>query len=272
MNHPATAVLVWWLGLCFASALNAAAWLAIARGRYGAADRRQLALSAIFVAGCAFRSVSPLAEAQRICLFDWWFARAPITRVVATLAELAFVTQCALTLRGHAGAAGSRAAAAVAWLMVPLIAFAEACSWYTALTTNFLGSVLEESTWAVTFAALSWGLVRVRHAQGPYLRRFLASGAVVGLGYVVFMTTVDVPMYWARWQRDSAAHARYLGIAQGWHDAWRRQIVTRRWEDWREEVPWMSLYFSMAVWMSLALTRAQAPRPGSERAHGASPS
>ena len=33
-------------------------------------------------------------------------------------------------------------------------------------------------------------------------------------------------------------------------------MVTRRWEDWREEIPWMSLYFSAAVWLSIALVRA----------------
>jgi hypothetical protein len=70
------------------------------------------------------------------------------------------------------------------------------------------------------------------------------------------MCTVDVPMYALRWRRDEARNARYLTVAEGVADAWQRRIVTRRWEHWREEIPWMSLYFSAGVWISIALMRA----------------
>ena len=33
------------------------------------------------------------------------------------------------------------------------------------------------------------------------------------------------------------------------------QNVTHRWEDWKQEMPWMSLYFSVAVWFSISFMR-----------------
>ncbi len=44
-----------------------------------------------------------------------------------------------------------------------------------------------------------------------------------------------------------------LGLFAGLHDLADRWIVTRDIARWRDEIPWMSLYFSVAVWASLLL-------------------
>jgi hypothetical protein len=257
MEDASAGVIAWWISLSAVSVINVLAWIAVAvRARGKSAGRSppwQLWLSAVFVAGCAFRSFTPLAEAQRICLFDWWVTRASITRSVATLAELAMVAQCALALRHYARAAGFRAGVTVTWLMVPAIALAEVCSWYTALTTNFAGSIIEESLWTVTFAMAALSLARLGWSEVGPARVLLRTAAILSAAYVAFMATHDVPMYVSRWRAATANHAHYLTFSEGWADATERQVVTRRWEDWREEIPWMSLYFSAGVWISLAL-------------------
>ena len=45
-----------------------------------------------------------------------------------------------------------------------------------------------------------------------------------------------------------------LGLVSGLHDVATRWVVTYDIARWRNEIPWMSLYFSVAVWMSLALS------------------
>jgi len=45
--------------------------------------RRQLMLSAPFVFGCAFRSIFPRADVQRICVIDSWMSAVAIGRTVA---------------------------------------------------------------------------------------------------------------------------------------------------------------------------------------------
>jgi hypothetical protein len=261
MQPASTAVIAWWAGLSLVSVINLATWgwiaAALLRSRADPASLRwqrwQLALCALFVFGCAYRSFLPRTEAQRFSMIDSWISSAPLARIAATLAELAFVAQVALVLHACASAAGLRFAKVAAWLIVPLIALAEVFSWYSALTTNFFGSVLEESIWpiALSLAVAGFALVRSRFF-GP-LKKAITLAIAAGIAYVLFMCTVDVPMYWRRWARDEAAGHRYLTIAEGWSDAWERRVVTRRWEDWREEMPWMSLYFSACVWLSLAM-------------------
>ena len=72
-------------------------------------------------------------------------------------------------------------------------------------------------------------------------------------------------MYWYRHRADEVTGRPYLSIGAGWRDAVRRRIVTYGVEDWREEIPWMTLYFSTGVWVSLSLVRAPRftpePRP-----------
>jgi hypothetical protein len=60
-------------------------------------------------------------------------------------------------------------------------------------------------------------------------------------------------MYFHRWQADVAAAKPLLNLALGLWDLTHRWVVTYNIQDWREEIPWMSLYFSLAVWTSLFL-------------------
>jgi hypothetical protein len=36
-------------------------------------------------------------------------------------------------------------------------------------------------------------------------------------------------------------------------------VVSYRWEDWKTEIVWMTLYFSVAVWFSISLINARVP-------------
>src|SRR6202166_5244373 len=143
---------------------------------------------------------------------------------------------------------------------VPLIALAEACSWYSVLTTSNLGHIAEESIWSLTAALMVMSMVVTWPRCTATRRPALVACCVAGIAYVAFMLLVDVPMYWSRWIADESNGRHYMSIAQGVHDAAGRWVVSYRWEDWKSEVVWMSLYFSVAVWVSISLIHA--PRPG----------
>ena len=272
VDQQAMGVMLWWSTISAISVANVVAWLLIARRVLqdeGAGDpalrreqRWQLVLSALFVFGCAFRSFLPRAEGQRICLVDSWWSSAILSRSVATVAELALVAQWTLFLGQWTKGLGARWGFAVSRLLLPAIAFAEVCSWYTTLTTNFRGSVIEESTWAVTSACMTLVLIALWWRRREVRRPFMGAAIVLNAAYVVFMMTVDVPMYASRVAADTAAGKPYLTVAEGFADSARRRVVTRRWEDWRDEMPWMTLYFSAGVWISLSLVRAPRCRGG----------
>src|SRR4029079_116150 len=131
-------VKTWWLALVAVSLVNICAWIlaGVLPVRRATGDpalatrRRQLVLSAPFVFGCAFRSVFPRADVQRICLVDSWLSSVAIGRTVATIAELCFAAQCALLLRMLALEARAPLPLAISRVMVPLIVMAETFSWY----------------------------------------------------------------------------------------------------------------------------------------------
>lgn len=276
MPEQSTGVLVWWAALLVASAFNVALWVdqtrrALPAGHAASHDDvrrfrlRQAVLSGLFVGGCAFRSLLPRVEGKRFCLYDSWLSSVLISRSVATVAELAFVTQWALALAHWSQEDGARRPAMAARLFVPLIAMAELCSWYTTITTNFAGGVIEESIWALTATLATFALFSLYPRSTGVRRRFVGIGVMLATLYAAFMCTVDVPMYALRWKRDQERNVSHLSFTDGLEDSWRRRVVTRRWEDWREEIPWMTLYFTAGVWVSIALIRA--PLGTSARSH-----
>jgi hypothetical protein len=212
-----------------------------------------LFLCAAYVFGCAFRSFLPRADVQRICLFDTWLSSVVIGRSVATVAELSFAAQWVIVLQQLGTMTGADTALNIAWAVLPLIVIAECFSWYAVLTTNYLGSAIENSIWAATFVAIAIGIGRLlADVEGP--SRVVLAIAIVGIaGYLVFLLRFDVPMYLSRWRANSAHGHRLLRPFEGLREVSTRWIVTRDFARWKDEIAWMSLYFSAAVWASLAL-------------------
>jgi hypothetical protein len=226
---------------------------AIAGRHGGLAIEPLVLLCTAYVLGCAFRSILPRADVQRICLFDTWLSSVLVGRSVATLAELCFAMQWAIVLRELAKLTHSDTARNISRAIVPLIALAECCSWYAVITTDFLGNVAENSLWTVTFLLIAIALLRLALSFRGVVQFAIAAAAIGIAGYVVFMCGVDVPMYFARWQADVADGHHYFGVISGLHDLATHWVVTHDIAQWRDEIPWMSLYFSVAVWTSLVL-------------------
>jgi hypothetical protein len=265
-------VWAWWAALCAVSVLNIWGWRlsaaalvrrkALAQPEVYLFQRRQLLLSAVYVLGCAFRSFLPRADVQRIGLFDSWVSSVIVGRSVATVAELCFVAQWALLLHRIATEANARYSVLLSRLLVPLIVVAELCSWHAVLTTSFLGNAIEESIWALCAGLVIVSLLALWPSSRPSHRPFLAAALVLGVAYVTFMVTVDVPMYVSRWLADEANGREYLSLGQGLWDVGARWTVTFDWEAWRTEIPWMTLYFSVGVWCSIALVHTPRFEPG----------
>jgi hypothetical protein len=255
-------VAIWWGFLLVVSTVNVLLWFQLraflsrwaSLTRTGMLAAEPLALlSAGYVFGCAFRSVFPRADVQRICLFDTWLSSVLVGRSVATIAELCFAIQWAIVLYELGQIAHSNTAKNISRLIVPLIAVAECCSWYAVITTDFLGNILENSCWTVTFVLIAIALIRLLFSFRG-LVQWAIGALVLGVGaYIVFMSTVDVPMYVARWQAELASGIEPLDFAAGLYDLATRWVVTHNIARWDQEIPWMSLYFSVAVWTSLLL-------------------
>ena len=255
--------LAWWWGLLgLVSGANIAVWFLLYRylqeprtdGLGSASDLQlMLFLSAAYVSGCAFRSFLPRADVQRICLFDTWLSSVTVGRSVATVAEICFAAQWAIILHQLGTMTGAATTLSAAWLIVPLILIAECFSWYAVLTKNYLGNAIENSIWAVSFFIVAIGLCRLLPEFEGRIGVFLVIAIIGVAGYLVFLATIDVPMYLTRWQAERADRIGPLTPLEGLRDASFRWVVTHDIAQWKDEIAWMSLYFSAAVWASLAL-------------------
>jgi hypothetical protein len=255
--------LAWWWGILgLVSGANIAVWFLLYRylqeprtdGLGSASDLQlMLFLSAAYVSGCAFRSFLPRADVQRICLFDTWLSSVTVGRSVATVAEICFAAQWAIILHQLGTMTGADTTLSAAWVIVPLILIAECFSWYAVLTKNYLGNAIENSIWAVSFFIIAIGICRLLPEFEGRVGVVLVI-AIIGIaGYLVFLATIDVPMYLTRWQAERADRIGPLTPLEGLRDASFRWVVTHDIAQWKDEIAWMSLYFSAAVWASLAL-------------------
>src|ERR1700761_205240 len=250
----------WWAMLTLVSGVNIAAWVFMYRQLHAAGSSGSapgidimLLLSAAYVFGCAFRSLLPRADVQRICLFDTWLSSVAVGRSVATVAEVCFAAQWTMILLQLGTMTGAETAVNAALVIVPLILIAECFSWYAVVTTNYLFNAIENSLWAVTFFIAGVGLCRLLPEFDGAVRAMLIVSIIGIVAYLAFLMTVDVPMYFNRWRTGGADGNRQLSAFEGLVDVSTRWGVTHDLAEWKDEIAWMSLYFSMAVWASLAL-------------------
>lgn len=253
-------VAVWWSFLAVAGAGNIVLWCLLcvyvqSLGSLHAAREisLMLCLCAVYVFGCAFRSFLPRADVQRICLYDSWLSSVIVGRSVATIAEMSFAAQWALVLHRLGDVAGTDTPASIAWAVVPLIAIAQCCSWYGVLTTNYLANAVENSIWAVTFFIVGIALCLLLPEFDGTVRMAIVAALLGIAAFLAFLIAIDVPMYLNRWRDGTADGGRNLNLREGLSDARTRWIVTHDIAHWRGEIAWMSLYFTVAVWSSLAL-------------------
>src|SRR5215468_11275081 len=200
-------VAIWWSFLIAVSSANIMLWLFLHRRLSNTAiapSRRILGLElmvllcAAYVFGCAFRSLLPRADVQRICLFDTWLSSVVVGRSVATIAELCFALQWAIVLQQLGRLTQSDTVQRIARLVVPFIATAEICSWYAVITTSYLGNTIENSIWAVTFLLIAIALLRLLYEFRGLVQLGIALALAGVAGYLAFLVTIDVPMYFDR--------------------------------------------------------------------------
>jgi hypothetical protein len=248
---------IWWTALCAAAVLNVSLWVYSARKLAGrradfsddvyATRRMLLGLAAVYVAGCAFRSVFPMVDVPRTCLHDTVISRIFVGRLVATAAELAFALQWVILLKEAGAPLAAR-------LITPLLVAAEGFSWVAVLTRNNLLHAVENSLWTLSAVVAAVGIASLWRGAGPRGRRFIGAAVACAGAYVAFMVSYDVPMYVGRWLAGIPVGRDYLSFGAGLEQILERCIVERDWARWQQDAVWLTLYFTTAVWMSIALT------------------
>ena len=173
-------------------------------------------------------------------------------RTAATIAEISFATQIALVMHEMGGALSIPWLQMMAVPIVVLLTVAQVFCWWSVLTRTHIWHAVEESLWAVTFAMVFVCLLFAAFEATDHWVWLTRTGLICSALYVLFMVTVDVPMYIKRW-RSGEFDDQKCSIREGWTDALYRRVPTRDWTIWKPEVAWLTGYFSGAVWVSMVL-------------------
>ncbi len=247
--------ILWWKFLCITALINIGIWLGATwvHSDMQNVSIAHLLLSGIYVLVCAFRSFYPRIDLERYCLHDTPFSSVVLGRSCATIAEICFSIQCALILFELGTLLESPVITTIAYSVVPIIVLAQAFCWYATLTLNHFWHGMEEAAWVV-MVSLAGGcfLVGAFELTGA-IQLLMAVGVVscVGSGYI--MLAVDIPMYLSRTQENQNQGHAYLSVTDGIRDALRRRIPTHDWHIWKNEVVWITSYFTFGVWLSIGM-------------------
>lgn len=215
----------------------------------------QLLLSLIYVTISAFRSIIPRADVQKIVLWNTYLSSIFVGRSVATIAELCFAFQIAYFLKYLSKKYDSLPVSILSNIVFPILFIAEFFSWYSVLSTNYIGNTIEESLWCLSgVVLLIVAMLLISKTKGIERFYFIAMG-VFALSFVSFMILVDIPMYYNRYLEDTVSGKSYPDLMSGFINTNQNWYVTHKYTDWNGELAWMFLYFSVAVWVSIHMIR-----------------
>lgn len=248
-------VRTWWRALCALAALNVCLWLAVwhfwpATSVHGGL---QLALSGVYVLGCAYRSALPSVYLERLVVVDTRWSSIFLGRTAATVAEICFALQLGLLVHLLGGHAGLPWVQAAAWAVPVFMIVAQGFCWHSVLTLNHITQAVESMLWAAGFSWMAALLAVIALDSAGWVRSLAIFGILCSTAFVAYVVGVDAPMYWRR-HRHGRAHGQvYLRLDQGARDAWHRRVPSGNWAAWRADALWLTPYFSVGVWVSIAM-------------------
>ncbi|GMI26160.1 hypothetical protein TeGR_g2082 [Tetraparma gracilis] len=237
-------------------------------------------LCIVFTLVCAFRSYFPTVYLSRACIVDTFLSNILLARLLAFVGELTWMVQVSHSLKQvNRQLENNPAVNKLANGVIFLIACAECFSTYATITKNSLFFTLEEGSWVVAgVTCISPALVllvsafrrRINPLQGrKYIRRYLIVMCTFMIVYDVWGVTTDVPSNFSRYmdERDTTP-SPWLSFKDGLAEVTGSCTLDRSWETWSGYLLWMTSYFSLGVWSSVALALFTVPeqRGGSKAA------
>ncbi|WP_332743785.1 hypothetical protein [Hydrogenophaga sp.] len=248
-------VLSWWRALCVLAALNVCLWLAVwhfgpVSGVHGGL---QLTLSGVYVLVCAYRSVLPRVDLERLVVVDTRLSSIFLGRAAATVAEICFAMQLGLLVHQLGAHAGMPWVQRAAWAIPVFMVVAQGFCWHSVLTLNHITQAVESMLWAAGFSWMAALLGVIALDSSGWVNSLAIFGFLCSMAFVAYVLGVDAPMYWRRYRHGRARGQAYMRLDQGARDAWHRRVCSGSWAAWRADALWLTPYFSFGAWVSIAM-------------------
>jgi hypothetical protein len=263
----------WWISLSFVSILNILIYIKILFKNNDIRISKNYFLKMNIYAGfyvlvCAFRSIFPRIDVERICFWDSYLSLIVLGRSAATIAELCFIAQICLFFRElsknmyyNHKTYKNNLFLFHSYLILGLISIAEIFSWLGVITKHQIFNSLEEFIWMISFFIFAICFIIIYNdtcklssgSNNLSLQNFLLLFSFISIIFVIYMFTVDIPMYYRRWTEAIQRGDTFLSISDGFNDIFHCKIISNSFIYWKEDIIWMTPYFTGGVWLSLYL-------------------
>ena len=241
-------------------------------------------LAFIFAIVCAIRTISPTKYTEKTCFFKTKLLTPFIIRTLATIAELSYIILCIFVFfhiievihlysnkkLGHIKP--------YIYAVIPIIILAEVFSWSGSITEYQPWNISEEIMWLIAtliFIGLSlYILSTIKNIKSPKIKsvyNFFTITIPIATVFAGFLAIIDIPMYIKKWKKDKKLEIKPIKIEtikdfvldfkekhklnynRKINDLQQCRKVDQSFAEWKNEIPWLTGYFTIGVWSSFAL-------------------
>ena len=147
--------------------------------------------------------------------------------------------------------------------MVFLISIAQIFCWIGIITQDPSYNAIEESLWTIfgftIFVIYSVLYLNINNFNQTLkikkLKSIIPIILISTLLYILFMTLNDVPMYIKRAKQSKDKNVQYNNLMDGIQSMKKCKKATSSFKEWKEDIPWLSLYFTLSVWGSIYILK-----------------
>ena len=255
-------VIYWWLFLSIISIINISFITNyLVTNKLNSYQKNITILALIYTFICGLRSFYPKNDLMQNCLFNSFLSTPIFGRTIATIAEMTLIYFFVLIFRQILNDFNFEKLVFFnnnLNYLIFIIAIAQIFCWIGCITKNSLYNSIEESLWLVTFCILLFCAICIKNdlpnnGKGEMTKRMLSILIPSFIIYILFLFFIDIPMYYKNWKvsKDKISSDNFYNNMINFSKC---NTINWSYDLWKEEIPWQTGYFTLAVWSTIYLT------------------
>jgi hypothetical protein len=222
-------------------------------------------LVAIYVLVCAIRSLWPRLDTKCTCVFNNKISSPLVGRSLATIAEMAFIilivmitnTILNIVQKSIGNTHFIETLKILNLMIIPTIFIAQLTCWYGITTKNYFWEIIEGALWTysigILFIVYFYIYIKtvgknISNNRVRFITPFLPYILIITAFHLLFMFLNYMPLMF----KNNLLNKNHIPFWQGLSELSCNK-VSKKYKDWKKDIPWLTGYFSISVWVSILI-------------------